>query len=117
MDATHETKVLTIEEIDSRLAENDARLEVIAGELEKKNAALGSARGFRLPTVGMIHKAIDVLEHERRELIAEQEFLKQERQNIQAANAQKAAEDAAAKYQALSEQLEPRAIEIIQSLC
>jgi len=110
------TQTLTLEEIGARLGENDTRLEVISGELEKKNAELGSARGWRLSTV-LIHRETDKLEHERRELEAEQKFLEQERQNIQSAIAQKAAEVAAVEYKELLQQLTPRAVEIIQSFC
>lgn len=111
-----QTETLTIEDIDSRIVENSARLEVIAGELEKQTAELGSNRWLKLPTA-LINKAIDRLEHERRELTAEQDFLKQERQNIEMANAQKIAEAAAAEYNELREQINPRNVEIIKGIC
>ena len=110
------TKVLTIEEIDARVTANNARLEVINRELKTKNDALGSARGFQLPTVSMIHKAIDNLEYEKREIEAGQEFLAQEREHIQNATTQAEAEAAASEYNSMLDDLTPRATTIIKSL-
>ena len=109
-------KTLTLEEIDMRTAENVDRLKVFGLSLKSKNSELGYTRGWKLPT-DLIHKAIDKLEHDIREIEAEQEFLKQERGNVLTATAKKAAEVAAAEYLALREQLNPRAVEIIKGFC
>jgi hypothetical protein len=113
---THETETLTLEQIDARLAEIPKRLEEITGFIKTKTDELGKSkiRGLLTPP---IHKSIRALEDEQRELIAEQEYLTQERERLQKAITRQAAEDAAVQYQALSKQLEPLAIEIIKALC
>src|SRR5687768_18117001 len=105
-----ETQPLTLEGIDSRLAEIPKLLEEINESIKVKTDELGKSkiRGLLTPP---IHKSIRALEDEQRELSAELEYLTQERQNVETAITQKAAEDAAAEYNRLGEQLEPLAIE------
>lgn len=111
-----ETKELTIEEVDLLLAKIPTRLTELDELIRVKTDELAKSRirGLLTPP---IHKSIRALEDERRELIAEQNFLTQERQNIEKATAQQAAETAAAEYNKLLAQINPLSREVINSLC
>lgn len=107
---------LTIQDIDDRASENESRLKVVTDFLEKKTVELGAALARKLPT-DLIHKAIEKLETERRELTAGLKFLVGERESIQQATARKAAETALGEYAALVAQCTPLVSEIIKGLC
>lgn len=110
-----EATELTIEKIDVRLAEIPTQLKELDELIKVKTEQLGRSkiRGLLTPP---ILKSIRALEDEQRELLAEQEALKQERERIQTAIAKEAAEAAAAKYWVFREQLNPLATEIINGL-
>jgi hypothetical protein len=113
MDTKEET--LTIEEIDSRLAEIPARLEQLAENIQTKTDELGKSRILGLLTPP-IHKSIRMLEDEQRELSAELEYLTSKRECVQREDEQKAAEDAAASWQAHHEQLTGQAIKMANAV-
>jgi hypothetical protein len=111
----NQTKILTLDEIDTRLTEIATRLKEIATAKQGKTKELGLARVKKLLT-NPFHDSIEKLEREQRELDAERETLLQERQNTIETNERQAGETAAAECVALREQLTPKAAEAIKAL-
>ena len=108
-------EILTIKEVDDRIAKNDDRIIVIDDALKINMAELGKVKALKLSTEST-HKTIDKLEHERRELTAEQGFLTQEHTNIQNANEQAAAKNALVEYLAGRDQMVTQGAEIVKSI-